>query len=522
MPTTLDRSHESTSRMRRLRAPLAVLAATLMAVTAACAPTTTPTNPTPVDPADASARSVRIYQLPKAVEVTWQADEDITSFEVQWRTGAMPTWGTQTVTGRSTTITDLTTLAMYQYRVRATPTPELANPVWSATVSSRYYEPTLPVMSINTNDQPILDKENYVAATYSLDPNGSDVAAFSGAVEIRGRGNTTWDLPKKPYRLKLANKAALMGMPSNRHWALLANYADRSQIRTTVGQTLASMTSIDWSPRSQLVEVVLNGVYQGPYQLIEHRRIDKDRINIDEMSSSDNSGEALTGGYVFEIDFRGDDQALRTSRGAKVTVSDPEPYTPEQQAYAQSVLQRFEDALFSPDFADPETGYRAYVDMESLIDSYLVAEFTMQVDFFYTSTFFYKKRGDEKFYFGPMWDFDVSVAPVTVGVEEITWPANMPWVRNPSITFNRDGGGKWIGRLFEDPTFVQAVHDRWQELKEPFGAYVQGMAAMQAPLNSAIKADSVRWDRGELGTYHRASQMQGWMNQRWNWMNSTM
>lgn len=243
------------------------------------------------------------------------------------------------------------------------------------------------------------------------------------------------------------------------------------------------------------------------------------------MKPTDISGEALTGGYLFEMDFRvayrSDPQAITTPRWAQISVNEPEEMVPEQRAYVDSILGRFEAALYSPQFADPELGYRAYVDMDSLIDTYLIAEFTMQLDAFYTSTFFYKKRGDEKFYFGPMWDFDLAVAPVT-DLITTPWPANLPWVRNPLLSFNRGGASNWLARLFTDPTFVAAIHDRWQELKDPFLAQIETLDELQQPLLPAIGADRVRWDRPQLGGYHTAGAIQDWMRARWHWMNSAM
>ncbi len=508
------------SRARRL---LVVGAVTCVAVLSGCVPDT-PSAP-PGDTEHSTARNLRVELVTIGVTLSWEAAAQITEFEVAWRRAGSSTWSTELVAGRSTTVGGLTNLARYEYRVRAAPTPSEPDPHWSGTTAETYYQLTLPVVDIDTGGAPIRNKEDYVPGQFAVAPNGSGYGAYSGAVEVRGRGNTTWDLPKKPYRVRLASKAPLMGMPSSRHWVLLANYNDRSQLRTTTGQGLASMTSLEWSPQSRMVELVLNGKYQGVYQLIQHVRVDSDRVDIDELEPTDITEPEVTGGYLLEVDFRirygGNPLAIRTKRGAEISLDTPDEPAPEQMAYIRSALQRFEDALYSSQFADPDLGYRAYVDLDSLVDSYLVSEFTMQLDAFYTSTWFYKKRGDDRFRFGPMWDFDVAVAPVN-DIITTPWPANMPWVRNPLINFRRGGAGVWLERLFQDPTFVAAIHDRWQELKDPFRSLIEELDEMQAPLLPAIGADSVRWDRGTLGDYHRASAIQSWMRARWAWMNSAM
>ncbi len=118
---------------------------------------------------------------------------------------------------------------------------------------------TLPVLSIATeHGLPIASKEDYLRAEFALDGD-----AFAG--EIRGRGNSTWSMPKRPYRLKLTAKRAMLGMPSSKHWVLLADYADASLLRNELAFKLGQSTALAWTPRQRAVEVVLNGELQGVY-----------------------------------------------------------------------------------------------------------------------------------------------------------------------------------------------------------------------------------------------------------------
>lgn len=510
------------SRARRHAHIVLALATTIGMLAAACTPAKPPSTPasTP-DTASSTARNVQAVLVPSGVSLSWEADDGVNDFTVAFRRSGTATWTTKAVTGRTTIVDGQTKYTNYDYRVRAAPSELVPNPGWSGTRVHRFYQLTLPVLSVDTNNVPITSKEVYVSGTVNIDPNGSGYSEFSGTTEIKGRGNSTWPLPKKPYRLKLSSKAPLMGMPANKHWVLLANYMDRSMIRTTTAQNLAALTSLAWTPQSRMVELVLNGMYMGPYQLIEQVRIDPNRVNIDEMEPTDISGESVTGGYLLEVDFRFDEQPFRTTHGAQISVKEPEDYQPEQEAYIEYVLQRFDDALFAPNFTDPVNGYRAYVDIDSLVDTYLISEFTMQLDAFYSSTYFYKKRTDEKLYFGPMWDFDLSIA---ANNDYLTNPhsSTMYWVNNDLISSNRGGAGVWVRRLFKDPTFESAVHDRWQELKDPFRAVIEQMDELQAPLMPAIGADTNRWGRPAFGGYNTALYMQNWMRSRWAWMNAVM
>ena len=118
----------------------------------------------------------------------------------------------------------------------------------------------LPVLFINTeNNKPILDKENWIAGDFSIMGSDGEYLLENNELEIRGRGNTTWQNPKKPYALKLSSKTELFGMPKHKRWVLLAAYNDKSMIRTDLAFYLAQKYSnMRWKQGGQLIELVLN------------------------------------------------------------------------------------------------------------------------------------------------------------------------------------------------------------------------------------------------------------------------
>ena len=147
----------------------------------------------------------------------------------------------------------------------------------------------LPVLDLTTeNAAPIVSETDYVTGSMSITPPASSTyPVFSGTMQIKGHGNTTWSLPKKPYKVKLDTKAGLLGMPSGKDWVLLANYDDKSLLRDQVAFEAGRRVGMAWTPNSQFVEVFLNGQYQGNYQLTEEIKIDKHRVNIPEMDDTD-------------------------------------------------------------------------------------------------------------------------------------------------------------------------------------------------------------------------------------------
>ncbi|RYY74999.1 MAG: hypothetical protein EOO52_11860 [Gammaproteobacteria bacterium] len=293
----------------------------------------------------------------------------------------------------------------------------------------------LPVLDLNTEGAAaITSRETYINGNFTLTNAG--VTDASGSLEVRGRGNSTWDWPKKPYRLKLTTSTSLLGMPKGKNWVLLANYADKTMVRNDVAFMFGRTLGFEWTPRAHYVELKLNGAYQGVYQLVEHIRIDKDRVNIDELKVADIDSDKISGGYLMEIDFRHGlkycetnsydpvcqngintsrnvDFCIDSSRGmAPACLANPEtlhdPLWVNQRNYIETFYAEAEAALFGDNFKDPALGYAAYFDVDSVVNYYIQNELFRNVDGASASFYMFKKRGG-KLFFGPIWDFDLSM-----------------------------------------------------------------------------------------------------------------
>ena len=316
----------------------------------------------------------------------------------------------------------------------------------------------LPVVRIRTaGGAPILDKKNYVDGTISIsDPEKlySDVTEFSADMGIRGRGNSTWSFPKKPWKVKLDEKASLLGMPADKEWALLANYADRTLIRNIVAMRLSEICEFSWTPRMRSVEVYLNDEYQGVYTLCEHKKVSPDRVDIDLVGENDNSGDAVTGGYYLEIEEQQDETTCWwTSMGVPMMFSDPEEPTTQQLAYVKGLFESFEQALWAKDYSEA-TGYPKYIDVDSFVDYYIVQELTKNIDGNLRKSSFITKERGKKMEMYHLWDFDI-----TLGNCGYFWGGAGNGPENFWIKLD-----KWYPHLFNDPAFVDKVQDRWNEL----------------------------------------------------------
>jgi len=316
----------------------------------------------------------------------------------------------------------------------------------------------LPLLSIVTaSGGDIVSKTTYVPGTITLSDTGGGTLVQAG-MEIRGRGNTTWDFPKKPYRLRLTTSTALLGMPANRHWVLLANYSDKTMLRTDLAFALSRMLGMAWTPRSAFVDVQVNGRYQGVYQLVEHVRIGADRVNIPEMKATDTSATNITGGYLLEVDERRGEEFCFNSTMTRMVfcAANPEtlllPAWARQRAYLQTYIARTDSAIFGSRFADSTVGYAAYLDVESVINYYVLQETLKNVDGGLRFGPYMSKQRNGKLFFGPVWDFDLAIGNVNYDGADRTdgWHARK---------------SEWFVRLFQDPAFKARVAGRWTQLK---------------------------------------------------------
>lgn len=372
----------------------------------------------------------------------------------------------------------------------------------------------IPVVRITTDGGAgIYDKKNYVPGSITIeDPQKmySDVENFTARMGIRGRGNSTWGWPKKPWKVKLDEKASLLGMPEDKEWALLANYADRTLVRNITAMKLSDICGFSWTPKMCSVEVYLNDEYQGVYTLCEHKKVSDDRVNIDVVTESDNEGYAVTGGYYLEIESNQDETTCWwTAMGVPMMFSDPEEPTPAQLAYVKALFDSFEHALWADDWSET-TGYPNYIDVDSFIDYYIVQELTKNIDGNLRKSSFITKERGKKMEMCHLWDFDLTLGncgyfPGAIG----NGPEGF-WIRD--YNSNSVYGGGWFWYLFRDPAFVDAVKVRWNELMPQLETIPDFIDEHVFSLAKAQKRNFEKWSINEsvdwvmfpsLGSYEK-------------------
>lgn len=427
----------------------------------------------------------------------------------------------------------------------------------------------LPIVSINTNGQPIVDKTTDVSGTITITsadgktsylPNSSDKDITA---TFHLHGNSTVLMPKKPYSVKLNTSLDLlntMGLScpyvtsgsgkatcdKSKSYILLANYDDKTLMRDWAASALANAIPIGngyldspanspspsgtsvlmpWAPHSLFVEVYLNGAYQGNYQLSEEIKVDSHRVNITELDESDTSGD-LTGGYLLEIDKEAGVETFlfNTPTGLPITVIDPDLDMPvaAQNSYISNYISTAESALFSANFTDPTLGWRPYFDEASAVNFYIVNDVMGNTDggAFSASDYLYKDKDNPLLYMGPIWDFDLSSGN-QVG-DPIVNPT-VPWMQ---------AYASWYAQWFKDPGFSADVTTQWNALKKNgvLSTWVnsitqQGALLQQSQANNFSRwpmQGSIVWPNAEVaGSYNgEVSYLINWINLRIGYFDS--
>ncbi|MCQ2267030.1 MAG: CotH kinase family protein [Bacteroidaceae bacterium] len=305
---------------------------------------------------------------------------------------------------------------------------------------------------------------------------------------IRVRGNSTSTLEKKPWDLKLNAKTSLLGMPKDKRWVLLANYWDRTNLRNDVGLEIARRAKgMAWNPRSQYVQLYMDGKYEGLYLLCEKIKSAKDRVNITELDVTANKEPEVTGGYILEFDYTHDEKTYQTSTmGYDFKIKEPDVPTKEQEEHVLNYLNTMEKVLRDP-MQVKQQGYTKFLDTRSFIDFWLVGELVMNKDFNGpASCYMYKDRGGVLMA-GPVWDLDL-----------YTFSAKVHDVNQ----FLLKGSCLYYRELFTDPAFVKQAKERWQQFKASLveGYSIYDYIDDRCQLISAeVEADDTRYPNRKYG-----------------------
>ncbi len=358
------------------------------------------------------------------------------------------------------------------------------NPATATTFSSS----NLPLVIINTpNNQNIPDEPKLQASMKIIDNGLGNINhltdfpnAYNKLIGIEQRGSTSGGFPQKSYGFETRNTdgsildTIILGMPIEHDWILYAPYNDKTCLRNNITYDLSSKMG-HFAAKSKLCELVVNGQYQGIYYLMEKIKRDQNRVDIAKLLPTDNSGDELTGGYIFKIDkTTGNSNIAWTSNypaadGSPINFQHHYPtydvITPQQNAYIHSYVDSFENALNGPNYTDPLIGYRKYIKHKSFIDFMLLNEISKNVDGYRLSSFLHKEKNSNggELRMGPVWDFNLAWwnADYCNGNLSTGWAYEFGNVCTGGFQVPT-----WWGIFMSDPWFQEEVKCRWTSLRQ--------------------------------------------------------
>ncbi|MDC1123904.1 CotH kinase family protein [Gammaproteobacteria bacterium] len=373
----------------------------------------------------------------------------------------------------------------------------------------------LPIIYLQTDSfLPIDSKDDYILGDTWVDGGRGFNDFEESPMKIRGRGNSTWEFPKKPFQMKLDDKGEFLGMPNDKKWLFLAEYADKTMLRNKIAYEMGYISNLDWTPQARFAEVFINGEYNGTYNVTQ------------KVEESDNRVALGDTGYLLELDqlerLDFDDVYFESTATDKFIVNIKEPsleYDSEEYSYIVNLIGNFESALFGANFTSESNGYRQFIDIDSFVDWFLISEITKNVDSMFFSSIYLNVIPEERIKMGPLWDFDLAFG--NVDYADSRYPEGW-WVKyNP-----------WYERLFQDPYFVAKVKERFEYFNNNQDLIIDKIDTYSAQLKWAQEENDNKWQTMGVfvwpnpvvfDTYQEeVDSMKSWYSARMSWLESAI
>lgn len=375
-----------------------------------------------------------------------------------------------------------------------------------------------------------IDRETWVDASFTLTMGTKQFSSgdFEGAGSVKGRGNSSWNYPKKPYSIKLSSKASLLDIPKTKKYAIIPSYYDGSLMRNYITyKGFQGLEGIGYVPKCEFVEVYLNGEYNGIYILCERIDIEKSKVNITEASAED-----LTGGYLIEKDVNGridfnediwfDCPYWANQAKDYFVIKAPEPDDPElvsqMREYLTDYMQRLHDSVMGISGEN----YLNYVDTSSWVDFIIVEEIAKNIDgCMKTSCWMYKESGDDHLYMTAPWDFDFAYGRVSWNnqSEAHNDVVDCPNADTPDGFMIVNSSNPWMDRLYDtEPEFRTALMQRYTQYRHTLIDGLFTMIDEQAAYLAVVQQPNAElWN---VGFNSGVKNLKDWLTARVEWLDS--
>ena len=356
----------------------------------------------------------------------------------------------------------------------------------------------LPHIIINTTGgAPIISKDDYLTATIKIDGKGI-FDNYESTTRIKGRGNSTWSYPKKPYRLKLDNTVSLFGLAPEKDWVLLANYLDWTLMLNAVAMKTGSLINFPYANNMIPVDLTINNQYVGSYAFTEQVETGANRVNVG------------TNGLLLELDTYFDEPYEFRSAGYNLPVMIKYPELTDQLGVVpvKTTFEQMESLVSATSF--PANNYSDYIDVDSLVSYFLVQMLTDNEELNHPKSTYMHKSASGKFIMGPLWDFDWAYGyQGSSGVYYLSSTKPLFWAANTSA------GSKFFSRLMADPVVKTKFKQAWTSFKATklpiLQKYIDDYAAF---ITQSQARDYILWKRGSGSLGIDVGKLKVWLSNR--------
>ena len=351
-------------------------------------------------------------------------------------------------------------------------------------------------LSIKTNGRvPVNSKTLYVDASIVFEGKGF-YKDYEGIGQIKGRGNSTWFMPKKPYKIKLSEDASLGGLKPEKDWVLLANYLDTPHILNALAFKTAQQLNMPYTNNAVPVEVTLNGQYAGLYTLTEQIEVQPNRVNVGKD------------GLLLQLDSYYDEEWKFRSAAFRlpVMVMDPDLTNISELTVIEKEFNQMEILTVSPQF--PGNNYAAYFDVDAFASYFVVCLLTDNGELMHPKSTFIHKTKNGKYTMGPVWDFDWAYGYEGTQVHFST--ATHPIFWNPNAP-----GQRFFSNILKDPEVRMRIKHKWAEYQtNHFDDLIKYIDEYTFLISDARDKDYQLWRRGNVSYFIDIANLKSWLKNR--------
>ena len=354
------------------------------------------------------------------------------------------------------------------------------------------------------------------------DKDGNTILEPADA-QVKVRGNWTTVYQKKPLKIKFAEKQGMLSLndgAEQKNWLLLAEYKDASMLRNKAAlyasRSLLGQHDL-FAADGDFVQVEINGEYFGVYLLTDMQQVNSSRVDITEPEP-DYKGTDI--GYFLEFDgyFYQEDEL----NSFPLDLADNAPLTPydgkggsgqtvqclssspadciedvgitiksdinskEQHDFIENYVNSVYRIMYEAAYNDkayvfdanyskiseskditPRQAVENVVDVQSLVDMYIISELTCDADIYWSSFYMdadFGADGNKKLTFEAPWDFDSAMGNKDRCIDGTGFYASN---KVPDVNGGTEGGGMydtanpWLVVLAYEDWYQDMIKDTW-------------------------------------------------------------